>query len=101
MANEAEYRWPADMDSTHTARNIHVGDVVEYVDPTGASRNALVTAVWAPRNGEPPSLNLVFVSLDLNAQDPYGRQLAERATSVVHMLKQAAPGMFWRERKLW
>jgi hypothetical protein len=72
-----------------------IGDVVEYVDPTGHSHNAIVTADWGA--GSPTaSLNLVYVSDDESETDQYGRQI-KRDTSVVAEASQPAHGRFWRE----
>lgn len=73
-----------------------IGNHVIYVDEYGNEHDALVTAVWTSY-GNPPGLNVVYVSSDENATDQYGRQLAERATSVVHTDNQPAHGRKWRE----
>lgn len=78
-----------------------IGTQVEFVDPTGNSHDALVTAVWGITvnpNTTKPSVNLVYVSNDETKTDQYGRQI-ERNTSVVHESNQYAHGMFWREKK--
>lgn len=73
---------------------VQIGDVVTYVDPAGRRHHALVTAVWGVVV-KPPSINLVYVSPDPDAEDQYGRQLAERATSIVHRTAQPAPAFYW------
>jgi hypothetical protein len=79
---------------------VTIGDVVEFIDPVGASHKALVTTVFTSGHpgddGPSPSVNLVFVSDDESKSDQYGRQI-ERNTSVVHESNQYAHGMFWRE----
>jgi len=78
---------------------VQIGDVVTYVDHVGQINNALVNAVWGPKD-EPenatdnPSINLVYISMDKSKGDPYGRQI-ERDTSVVHKANQAAHGNYW------
>jgi hypothetical protein len=71
-----------------------IGGVVTYVDPNAVERPALVTAIHGAREGT-PSLNLVFVSLDDDREDTYGRQI-ERETSIVHENDQHAHGNYWR-----
>jgi hypothetical protein len=95
---------------------VQVGSIVEYVDHTGVSHNALLTSVWggdAPKdnlsNGvwnsdeespenPAPAVNLVYIDSDVSKHDPYGRQIA-RDTSVVPEISQTAPGNFWRLMK--
>lgn len=72
---------------------MEIGSVIEYVDPTGHSHNAIVTQVWG---GAMDSLNLVYVSDNEAETDQYGRQIA-RDTSVVAEKHQSAHGRFWRE----
>jgi len=77
-----------------------IGSAVIYVDPNGEARHAIATTVWSSVEAykgttRQPGINLVVVSLDPSKEDGYGRQI-ERATSVVHKSKQAAPGNFWR-----
>lgn len=87
---------------------------VVYVDPQGRPHSAIITAWWGTQSagtkeehdvyGAPnhayisetgePGCNLVYLSGDRTKTDPYGRQI-ERATSVVHKSKQAAPGNYW------
>ncbi len=74
---------------------VQIGDVIRFVDPLSKEHNALITAVH--ENNEFPSINLVYVSDDENAHDQYGRQLAERQTSIVHESSQGARGFFWRK----
>lgn len=88
---------------TETVIEPVVGGHVILVDPRGKEHDALVTAVWSPAKYETPphygpvaSLNLVYVSEDENARDQYGRQLAERVTSVVHESAQPAHGNYWK-----
>ena len=78
-----------------TDQQVAIGDPVTYVDEYGQEHRALVTAIWG-LSSPTKSLNLVYVSADENATDQYGRQLAERATSVVHESAQAAHGRKWR-----
>lgn len=73
---------------------VQIADAISFVDAEGSEHNALVTAVFEG-DGE-PSINVVCVSDDPNAHDQYGRQLAERTTSVVHQSRQAAHGMYWK-----
>lgn len=73
------------------ASEVQVGDAVTFVDALGAARPALVTAVFGEQR---PSINVVFVSNDVAAQDQYGRQTL-RETSVVHKDQQHAHGMCW------
>ncbi len=74
-----------------------VGSVVVFVDGTGQEHMALVTMVFAGAQGDAakPSVNVVYVSHDPNADDQYGRQMV-RETSVVHQAQQVAHGMYWR-----
>ena len=82
-----------------------------YVDPKGRKHAAIVTAWWGAPNasydgeimgtmsetlppGSKPGCNLVYVATEIDKKDPYGRQI-ERATSVVHKSRQAAPANFW------
>lgn len=71
---------------------VEIGDAVVYVDPAGYEHEALITAIHG--GGEKPSLNLVFVVVDENSEDQYGRQI-NRATSVPERENQAANGNFW------
>lgn len=70
-----------------------------FVDSKGEAHSALATVWWdtistyRSDQGE-PGCNVVYVSTDTSKTDPYGRQI-EKATSVVHKMKQAAPGNFW------
>ena len=77
---------------------VKITDVVTFVDATGVPHNALVTAVFEGAQGEetPPSVNVVYVSDDSAEHDQYGRQLAERVTSIVHKSSQSALSFFWR-----
>lgn len=74
---------------------MEIGNHVIYVDELGREHDALVTSVFQSI-GKEPGVNLVYVSDDANATDQYGRQLAERATSVVHESAQPAHGRKWR-----
>ena len=74
---------------------MNIGEMVIFVDATTKQHKALVTAVHGVNPAQRPSLNLVYVSDDENAQDQYGRQLAERVTSIVHVRDQNAEGMYW------
>ena len=78
---------------------VKITDVVMFIDAAGEIHNALVTAVFEGAQGEekPPSVNVVYVSDDPSAHDQYGRQLAERSTSIVHRLNQTAASFFWEE----
>lgn len=71
-------------------KEMDVGDVVVFHDPTGEPRNALVTAVWSET-----CVNLVLVSSDDAMQDTYGRQIA-RKTSVSHKSTTPVHGNYWR-----
>lgn len=97
---------------------VEVGSVVAYADPRGKLHNAIVTAVWGEfRNrdgqdvdyiyvyetngvkdvqGQAPVINVVYVSDDADANDQYGRQLAQRATSVNHQHNSTAHGNWWK-----
>lgn len=77
-----------------------VGGEVTYVDPVGKPHKSLVTAVWHTEFGvgNPPGLNLVYVSGDEAREDTYGRQI-ERVTSVVHRSGQPAAGNYWIEKQ--
>jgi hypothetical protein len=83
-------------ESTREEVKMEIGNHVIYVDEFGSEHSALVTAIWQGAWPK-PSLNVVYVSGDKNATDQYGRQLAERATSVVHEDSQPAHGRKWRE----
>lgn len=78
--------------------------VVIYIDERRRETPALLTAVWGePRHFESeegpktdyPCVNLVFVSMDPDCQDSYGRQIA-RDTSCVHWTNSSAIGCCWR-----
>lgn len=71
-----------------------IGDHVILVDPVAKEHHALVTSVFTGASF--PSLNVVYVSDDETATDQYGRQLASRATSVVHESNQYAHGNYWK-----
>jgi hypothetical protein len=71
-----------------------IGDVVNYRNPRGLFYPALVTKVHGM--DENPALNLVYVSGDIEKNDPYGRQI-ERVTSVVHKSNQSAGAFYWVE----
>lgn len=70
-------------------REAKVGDHVIWVDSLGRQCNALVTTVWNPK-----LVNLVFVSLDENKKDQYGRQI-EHATSCSYKAEYHAHGYYW------
>jgi hypothetical protein len=55
-----------------------IGDFVIFTEPDGTDHNALVTCVWSP-----VTINVVYVSSDLERKDQYGRQIV-RHTSVMH-----------------
>lgn len=99
---------------------VEAGGHIFFVDEKGVEHSALVTQVWgqfgedglwteeALKNADPsvrqrfvgtplppPSVNLVYVSLDPRNRDPYGQQI-DRRSSVPHQSAQGAPGMFWR-----
>ena len=67
-----------------------VGEPVVYVNPVRVACPALVTSVHGEK-----CVNVVFVSLDGDKGDSYGRQI-EGSTSVVHASTQEAPGNYWR-----
>ena len=74
-----------------------IGQRVVYVDKYGKPRDALVTQWWHQSKEVPDSdasVNLVFISSDVQKDDTYGRQL-ERETSVVHKSNQSAHGFYW------
>lgn len=72
-----------------------IGNHVIYVDEVAVEHDALVTTMFG--SSDSPSLNVVYVSKDENANDQYGRQLAARVASCVHESSQGAHGRFWRE----
>lgn len=79
---------------------VRVGDVVLYTDELGVAHRALVNQVWDDITAyktktEWPGVNLVYVNKDEGMKDQYGRQI-QRATSVVHISNQAAPGRYWQ-----
>ena len=65
--------------------------------------NEWCTQEWLERSlaleWKPPSLNLVYVSGDKTQTDPYGTQLAQRPTSIVHQSVQTAHGMYWLHKQ--
>lgn len=67
-----------------------VGEHVIYTDEVGVDHDALVTAVWGPY-----CINCLYVSLDDNKQDQYGRQI-ERPSSVQKMGQTTAWGRCFR-----
>jgi hypothetical protein len=79
------------------AREDWIGKSCIYADPLGVERNALITAVhgMTAEDGEPTSVNLVFVEDDPSKYDQYGHQIG-RQTSVVSQALQPAHGMFFR-----
>jgi len=66
-----------------------VGNACKYVDETGKTRDALITAVHSET-----SVNLVVVSDDPSQTDSYGRKI-ERETSQVHQSLQTAKGRYF------
>lgn len=74
---------------------MEIGDHVIYVDETAHAHEALVTSVFGIDNKS--ALNVVYVSDDKDATDQYGRQLAQRACSVVHEDSTPAHGRFWKQ----
>lgn len=70
-------------------KEVHVGDVVIWVDPVAGQHNALVTAVWSQN-----CINVVIVSTDKNREDSYGRQI-ERETSVCHKSQTTVHGRYF------
>jgi len=96
-------------------RSLEVADVVVFVDELGHPHNALVTAVHGEitqmqvrdgfhhvdivEGGGPmiwnvPCINLVYLSDNVNKQDPYGRQ-TEHASSVVYKDDNSAHGNYF------
>lgn len=75
---------------------MEIGSHVIYVDEVGREHAALVTNIFGADYQENPSVNVVYVSDDADANDQYGRQLAARACSVVHESSQPAHGRKWR-----
>jgi len=73
-----------------------IGQSVIYVDPVSVPHEALIT--YVPENFQPewgqPWTNIVFVTTDATRTDSYGHQI-ERNTSVSHVSKSHAPGMYW------
>lgn len=76
-------------------REVAVGQVVVFHDSRNRPHQALVTCVWNPGELVSTGVNVVFVSLDEERSDSYGRQI-ERETSVVHGSCQPAHGHYWR-----
>lgn len=70
------------------------GKAVKFVDPTGKSHDALVTADWSTKTFNPGAVNVVYITDDSSKRDPYGQQ-TERATSVPHKSNQSAHGYYW------
>lgn len=68
-----------------------IGQHVNYYDPVGKKRPAVVTNVFGITN---PSINVVYANDDENQTDNYGRKL-ERSTSVPHRFHQQAHGNYW------
>jgi len=95
-------------------RRLEIGQQVVYHDSRSRPMAALVTAIWGWSSEDDeydggegaksilvggkydtPCVNLVWVSIDRERQDSYGRQI-ERETSVVHASDQSAHGNYWR-----
>jgi len=61
-----------------------VGGIVVYHDAVGKPFDALITAIHGdPTTPKSTCINLLYVSGDKGAQDPYGRQIV-RESSVVY-----------------
>lgn len=92
----------------YRVRQPHVGDTVIFTDEYGRDLNALVVAVFGEaevcesphyptgRQLFMPCINAVWVSLDENKHDPYGRQIERDHTSIIHASSQPAGGIYWR-----
>jgi len=74
---------------------LYLGNHVIYVDELRKEHNALVTTIHGNADDK-PSINLVYVSMDENKIDPYGRQL-ERQTSCVHIDNQSAKANCYKQ----
>lgn len=87
-------------------RVLRIGDVVVYLDEHRKRHNALVTIWHGCTDGEtvedfkrkydakgPPAINLLYVSSDPTKTDPYGRQLEQRQSSVIHGSLQSPPNL--------
>ena len=77
-----------------------VGSACTYVDEVGVEHDALITARHDGKVGEPIdprySVNLLYVSDDVDERDQYGRQI-KRASSVQGEASGVtANGRFWR-----
>lgn len=76
------------------SKDFGIGSHVIYIDTLGRERPALVTNMFGPLESN-PSINVVFVNLDEDQTDSYGRK-TERASSVVHHSYQYAHGNKWK-----
>ncbi len=81
-------------------QKVEAGMCVLFFDSLGHQHNALITAVHGESKENEdgtkyhPSVNLCFVSSDINIADAYGRQMA-RSSSVCYQDNQSAHGMYW------
>ncbi len=79
-------------------RTYSPGELVTFVDENSVPHRALVTCWFGGEpdgaEGKPWGCNVVYVSVDPQREDTYGRQM-ERATSVVHKVSQPAGGNYW------
>lgn len=75
-------------------KDFGIGSPVIYIDTLGRERPALVTNMFGPLESN-PSINVVYVNLDEDQTDSYGRK-TERASSVVHHSHQYAHGNKWK-----
>lgn len=75
-------------------KDFGIGSHVIYIDTLGRERPALVTNMFGPLESN-PSINVVFVNIDEDQTDSYGRK-TERASSVVHHSHQYAHGNKWK-----
>lgn len=80
-------------------KRLAIGDGVVFCDRKGVEHKALCIQNWSYHaeydDGNPPSINLVYVQKDERMKDDYGRQTVKE-TSVTHQSMQQAPGLSWR-----
>lgn len=72
---------------------LKIGGPVTFVDTRGRECAGIVTNIHGPIDSK-PSINLVYVCLDEDQTDDYGRKTA-RASSVVHADQQSAHGNYY------
>ena len=72
------------------SKEVHVGDVVIWVDPVAKPHNAIVTAVWSQT-----CINVVLVNDDPNMTDSYGRQIKRETSQNYKDTPGLVHGMYW------